>query len=395
MAPIKSGPQTAISPIRNASAPMPNPPAITVSREPTSDESSTVVVRSSSENPAKLWIKANAALASDLTPWVPALLPIAMRTGRPVQFEGEVEGELLDNARRAATVLNEWFPALRALQSVTVASRATMGERASGVGCFFSGGVDSFHSVLANRDRITHLIFVEGFDIPLDRTELLEKARSALRSAAADLDLPLVIVRTNVKQFADKNSLLWGRHYHGAALGAVAQALAPTLGTVIVPASYQTADLHPWGSHPDLDPLWSGSRVLIEHHGTDASRPAKVASFADHQVALDHLRVCYLNPDEAYNCGECEKCLRTSVNLKVSGLLERCRTLPDVSNKQIARMHLDSGAAPFVRENLAELQRQGRRDDELANALNRALRWSPVYDARARAKELAKLALRR
>lgn len=342
----------------------------------------------------RLWFRANFPIVSDLSPWLPALMPIAMRIDVPLRLDGQVDEVLVRNAGSAASILNSWFPQLKPLSSISTDSQV-VGARSSGVGCFFSGGVDSFHSVLANLDRITHLIFVEGFDIPLEKTELLEKARTALGAAASDLGLPLIIVRTNVKEYAESHSLLWGRHYHGAALGAVAQALAPTLGTVIVPASYQTSDLHPWGSHPDLDPLWSSSQVTIEHHGTDASRPAKVASFADHQVALDHLRVCYLNPLQEYNCGRCEKCLRTTVNLKVSGLLDRCRTLPDVSTRQIARMRLDSGAVPFVKENLVELDRRGRRDDELFDALSRALRWSYLYDAKARVKEWAKLALRR
>ncbi len=43
-----------------------------------------------------------------------------------------------------------------------------------GVACFFSGGVDSFYSVIAHAKRITHLIFVRGFDIPIANRALAE-----------------------------------------------------------------------------------------------------------------------------------------------------------------------------------------------------------------------------
>ena len=46
------------------------------------------------------------------------------------------------------------------------------GSPASGVGCFFSGGLDSLHTLFKNLDKITHLIFVHGIDIPLNNSAL-------------------------------------------------------------------------------------------------------------------------------------------------------------------------------------------------------------------------------
>ena len=57
----------------------------------------------------------------------------------------------------------------------------------------------------------------------------------------------------------------WQTEYHGAALATVGHALADVLGEVLIPGSYAEADLHPWGTHPDLDPLWSGSAVRFVH----------------------------------------------------------------------------------------------------------------------------------
>jgi hypothetical protein len=46
------------------------------------------------------------------------------------------------------------------------------GSPAPGVACFFSGGLDSFHTLFKNLDKITHLIFVHGIDIPLNNSAL-------------------------------------------------------------------------------------------------------------------------------------------------------------------------------------------------------------------------------
>lgn len=40
--------------------------------------------------------------------------------------------------------------------------------------------------------------------------------------------------------------------------------------------------------------------------------------------------MCYENIDQEYNCGKCEKCIRTMTNLAIAGLLDRCTTFGNV-----------------------------------------------------------------
>ncbi|MFZ0529715.1 MAG: hypothetical protein WAL91_04160, partial [Propionicimonas sp.] len=195
-----------------------------------------------------------------------------------------------------------------------------------GIGAFFSGGVDSWYTVIRHPE-ITHLIYVEGFDVPLADMRLRERTRSHIRRVATELGKPLIEVETNLRDLLDRYTL-WAQESHGAALACVAIGLAPHFDRVLIPSTYPTTALRPWGSHPDLDVLWSTSGLRLVHDGVEAGRAAKVAALKDHQLALDHLRVCWVNTDSAYNCGRCEKCLRTMTNLYANGLLERCVTLP-------------------------------------------------------------------
>ena len=65
------------------------------------------------------------------------------------------------------------------------------------------------------------------------------------------------------------------------------------------------------------------------HDGTEATRLKKVISqIARSPLALEHLRVCFANEKSAYNCGQCDKCLRTMINLYVAGVLEQSSTFP-------------------------------------------------------------------
>ncbi|MFM7322140.1 MAG: hypothetical protein ACKO5K_11535, partial [Armatimonadota bacterium] len=142
------------------------------------------------------------------------------------------------------------------IEGPTIAS-APMG---TGVGAFFTGGVDAFHTALEHADEITHLVFVHGFDVRLDDTALRTKVSRSLREAAAELGKPLIEVETNVRAWSDPRAE-WGRFYHGSALGAVAAALSPIVRKMIIPASFGDSAEKDWGSNEYLDPLWATESV--------------------------------------------------------------------------------------------------------------------------------------
>lgn len=319
----------------------------------------------------ELFVEADVAVTRDATPWVPALVPIAMAVGADVIVEGPVDPATVSSTAQAQSVLHGWYPELPVV-GVHAPSVPPAAQPSPGVACFFSGGVDSFFSVLRHRDEITHLVFVHGFDIPITNEDLAGRARNAARDAAGSLGLPLIEVRTNLRELSNGRSD-WQTRYHGAAMATVAHALSDHFSRVLVPGSYSEKDLHPWGTHPDLDRHWSGSRLRLEHDSVDVPRPEKVRSLAEHQVALDHLRVCFKNKDNAYNCGRCEKCLRTMINLSTAGALDRCRTLPTTLDlRDVRRMRVSSQAAHlFVTENIVMLESQPpeSRDEELLRAL--------------------------
>src|SRR5207237_184203 len=179
-----------------------------------------------------------------------------------------------------------------------------------------SGGLDSFYTLLKHREEITHLILVHGFDMELRAVRRREQVANVLKRAAADLGKPLIEVETNLRAFADRY-VGWSEHYFGSALASVALLLSGVLGKVYVGASFteEVSVPMPWGSHPHLDPLWSTEATKIVFDGMECGRPAKAARIADSEVALHSLRVCWESPDGTYNCGRCEKCLRTMVNL--------------------------------------------------------------------------------
>ncbi|MBD8608546.1 hypothetical protein IFT73_16950 [Aeromicrobium sp. CFBP 8757] len=333
------------------------------------------------------------SLETDGTPWQAATLPVAMARHANLVIAGGIDEVALENAGRVQQAFHGWHPDLLS-QTVVYADELPSGQLASGVGCFFSGGVDSFYSALTHADEVTHLIFVTGFDIEVTNKQLAFEALRGAHEAARAMGKELIAVTTNLRDLGD-DVLDWGVHYHGAALAAVGLALAETLGRVIIPSSYHREDLYPWGSHPDLDRWWSSSRVRFEHDAVDVTRPDKVREIAKHQVSLDHLRVCWENKNNAFNCGRCEKCIRTMINLRSVDALRRCKTLPtEVDAAAVGRLRLTHGSRLFAEENLRELEQLENRDYALEAALRRAVETMPHQSRSASLKRRIKALLR-
>jgi hypothetical protein len=142
----------------------------------------------------------------------------------------------------------------------------------------------------------------------------------------------------------------------------------------VIPASHTFDQQIPWGSHALLDPLWSTEVQDVIHDGCEATRIQKVSREIVHSpIALEHLRVCWRKPNDDYNCGKCEKCLRTQINLRLCDALDRCATFPrQIDLDLLRRLCLrNENEACFVRENLHAVERAG--DAPLAAVLKEVL----------------------
>jgi hypothetical protein len=299
-----------------------------------------------------------------------------MITGSRLELPGKVSSRLLSAVPKIQDIYFRWGAEHWNMEfrrvPVDAEARNGSADRGSGVACFFSGGVDSFYTLLKRRDEVTHLIFVHGFDISLTNEALRTQATNTAREVATELGKPLIEVETNLRSFSDP-LIGWGE-YFGSAVASVALLFQHLFGKVIIPASHNYADLFPHGSHPLLDPLWSTERTDIEHDGCEATRIDKAAYISRYDLAMKRLRVCWQNPNSAYNCGHCEKCIRTMVNLRAAEALELCKTLPNnLDLKAVEGMYLgDESDEAFARENLQALKRLGT-DPALTQAVSKAM----------------------
>jgi hypothetical protein len=323
-------------------------------------------------------------LAHGGEPFLAALIPTAMALGLPLNVEVPVDEEFLSGCQQIMSLYARWD---RRLQRIEIrAPIAPVNKRvACGTACFFTGGVDSFYSLIKNLDRelgdnrVTHLIFIRGYtNCPLENEQLYDGLLKNLKRVAIATGLQLVVISTNLKSFLCPPAAGWD-WYASSLLVAPALCLAPMFRRVIIPAGDTYSTLSAWGSHPLVDPLWSTAGLQFLHDGCEASRSRKLEHYVSRsELALQHLRVCDHESRGLENCGTCEKCLRTLIGLRALGIKPPSGVFAQsIDLKRVAR--LDGGnrvIGYYLRDNL-ELARRCRRS-ELEPFLRRALRADPL-----------------
>ena len=269
------------------------------------------------------------------------LLIPSMVAGRRLELSAGLDEDLARSLPAVQGMLSDWNATLEKVEVGVPAGESRRLGDDRGVGVFFTGGVDSFFSLIANLDEVDTIVYVLGFDLRPAQAGLWGQVKEMLGEVAKHYDKRLIVVETNLRKFLDE-SLTWGMT-HGVALAAVGHLLAGDLRKIFIGSTFSREQLHPWGSHPDFDPLWSSSDLELVHDGVDVTRLEKLERLVEDGFPLEHLRVCWTNPEEAYNCGKCSKCFRTMSGFEVLGKLREAKTFPDALDFEHAGM-IDLGA---------------------------------------------------
>lgn len=323
----------------------------------------TVKCKNSSLDGIELWFSSppqySEYLSDSANPWIATLLMPAMRLGETLKVKAPASRKMLEGVNKFMEIIHQWAPEYKQID-IQGEGFCDTSLKGKAIGSFFSGGVDSFYTVLKNRnsnvseeEKISKLIFIRGFDIGLHDEELYSSSFNAVESTAKDLGVTLFTCSTNIKEELCGNYANW-ELCHGLFLLASAYSVEKIWKTIYVPSTHTYLDMFPWGSHPLTDPLISTDGIDVVHDGCEATRVQKVISqIAKSETALKHLRVCWQNLHGKYNCGECKKCIRTKVNLEVAGVLQKCQTFErGINFSSIKKLELiTANDRSFMQEN--------------------------------------------
>lgn len=305
----------------------------------------------------------------------------AMCDYRRLTSETSVSESLIHNVRNLSEIFSGWFPEYHALDITGISREKAASKNTGRVGSFFTGGVDSFYTFIKHQNEITDLIYIHGYDLQLDDLSRRRAITEMGRQIAAEANIRFIEIETDSQRLF-RTFGEWGLKSHGIALGVAGRLLAGHLDKIYVPSSFAEEDLMPWGSHPDTDPLLSDETIEYVHDGCEASRVQKVQSIKDSELALDHLRVCWERVEGAYNCGVCEKCLRTMTSLYAMGVLDKCKTFPhNIDEKRIRSLLLTSDSArKFANENIRLMEDNGLQSSLVYVAWQRILNRSDFHN---------------
>jgi hypothetical protein len=323
-------------------------------------------------------------LSSSGSPWLVCLLPLALTLGEPLRICAPVDRVLLQGVQELMRIWKCWYPHLHVVP-IEAEMVDTKPQEASGrTASFFSGGVDSFFTILRHQNgnsdsfpetHIDDLLCIWGFDIPLRNTDAFRRMRETLQRAASDLGNELIDIATNLRETRFRQSD-WGHLSHGCALASVALVLERRYSKVLLASSYGYKYLKPWGSHPLTDPLLSTARTEIFHDGAAFDRVEKTEFIAKSEIAMRTLRVCWKSYSDE-NCCACDKCYRTMTTLALLGALDRCTTLRcrSFDIRKIPRIYLPAETDRIFFREVQALALQKRRLD-VARDIDRSFKHS-------------------
>ncbi len=278
-----------------------------------------------------------ASETSGANAFLTACFPLAaLHREKRVRIAGRTCPMLNEGLRTAHAWWRSWGgmaeipPRIENAASARADSRSVGSRTAVG---YLSGGVDGLHMLMSNRRQygkndpayIRDVLFIHGFDIgkrardPEDDRYRMVLQR--LAPVAAEADVRIVACRTNLRHLPSRPGF-WEKRHSGPALIAVGHAALQREGFLFLGASYPVSRPVPWGSHPAVDRLLSSQRVTVVHDGARFSRLDKVRELAAWPTAINALRVCSAGTARVANCGRCEKCLRTRLELLAAGIEE-------------------------------------------------------------------------
>jgi len=317
-----------------------------------------------------------------------SLLPLAMRCGENLEIHGPLSPRLAHGMQEYQRIQNLWKPNEFKLIEInyTNLKMANAMNIAGGVGCAFSGGVDSFYTLWSHLPkheknpgyRISHCLMINGFDvnsIPEDAETFSNKTRKLYEPMMNRLGLQLLVSHTNIWQFMDRGKWQEYMYTFGSILTSSALALGLLFSRFYIASSFQYTQLFPWGSHPLLDNLLSTEVTEIIHDGAHLTRIEKIAALSQWPETYSRLRTCLF--DRSFiiktapleNCCRCERCIQMMSVLDMLGILDKYTVFPKpLERKYIRKVHFfdipEKGKERYLyaQETIDFARKLGRRD---------------------------------
>jgi len=257
-------------------------------------------------------------------PIVSNIITVAWAVGADIYVE-ELDKTYLDSLSKIKPVFKEWYPQFSFSTNIYVENIVSNQFNRGGYGLLFSGGVDSLTSFIRHKDKHPDLFTVWGADIPVHENDFWEKVRNRISLFSNTEGVNIHFIKTNMQQLLNQSLLAreyklegwWGPISHGLTLLSLFAPLTTKgIGAMFI-ASPERGVCDATNLLIDNNISWADVRAVVD--GYELSRHEKIRYIIEHPEYLSYLRVCYSSHSD-YNCGRCEKCLRTITALVLEGV---------------------------------------------------------------------------
>lgn len=318
-----------------------------------------------------------------------AACPAALFCGeKRIAIAGSICPEALANVQNMLALYQIWYkhkqiPEIE-YQNLATEDLASPNQAA----CFMSGGVDSMANFSRNYQhyhsdhphRFRYAIFIYGMDLGdpnLDENyATFERTVASMQPFMQQHECELVPLSTNVRSL-EPNWRFYVDYQYGPLMASVAHALSHRISEFSISLDNQLKNYVARGSHPLLNKYFASSYCASTGALEAYTRLDKYQFIKQLPSTVPLLRVCQQPPKESeyLNCGVCGKCVRTKLELLVSGLLEQTQTFANKSlnAEQLENVGLGSVLEFEFYESLEPALRQAGYV-EFANILRRKLK---------------------
>ena len=228
---------------------------------------------------------------------------------------------------------------------------------------FFSGGADSFDTLIAHAKEHPTLVTLRGSDVKLTDIKGWELVNRHALETARQFKCKNLFVTSAFRLFLNEGALSalvmpladdgwWHGFQHGIGIiGHVAPyAYLHKLKTIYIASSFSHKYKTTCASDPTIDNHVHIGKCTTVHDGYEFSRQDKIRRICDYKRTTGtpiRLHVCWQSAG-GENCCACEKCYRTICAILAEGENPADFGFPSYSSNTLAKMHRDFQKPGFV-----------------------------------------------
>ncbi|MBT4584995.1 MAG: hypothetical protein HOC93_07955 [Phycisphaerae bacterium] len=189
--------------------------------------------------------------------------------------------------------------------SLSAESQTSNNQQLNEKALLFDGGVNAFHSLHHQFDKITSLVFLNGLygdeDHQSNTRHSIKSELQRIRYQSAEIGKNLIQVDVNISDVLDSFNLTALRNPVKLYAG-ISHMLSGSITTLVVP---EDDNLSNYNTH-----LSDHFDECVEFDRSNLSLKEKQGVIARNSNLLNSLRVCWEVSSRTYNCGRCKRCTR-------------------------------------------------------------------------------------